>query len=290
MKKYIKQTALLALSALLVTACDEEYKMDDLQTQSTVVIEGLVTNLPGRQFVKISRSGDFYATGKTERITNATVQITDNAGNTYIYAHNPNGHADSVGYYKPVVPYVGQVGRTYNLTVVADGATYTASDEMFHINPIDELEFEVDQDQVDDPIDEDFPNRIYEVLMTVEEPQDTRDYYLFRTYRNGERIWSESSEEDPEIYVTDDVLVGGEIKDISIPGYFENGELAGAEIYSLSRPVFIFYRDLSKILANDGGMFDPPPANPRSNISNNALGVFQASAISYREVRIEAAE
>ena len=90
--------------------------------------------------------------------------------------------------------------------------------------------------------------------------------------------------------MTDDVLVGGEIKDISIPGYFENGELAGAEIYSLSRPVFIFYRDLSKILANDGGMFDPPPANPRSNISNNALGVFQASAISYREVSIEAAE
>jgi hypothetical protein len=290
MNKYIKQSALLALSALLVTACDEEYKMDGLQTQSTVVIEGLVTNLPGRQFVKVSRSGDFYATGKTERITNATVQITDNAGNTYVYAHNPSGHADSVGYYKPVVPYVGQVGRTYNLTVVADGETYTANDEMFHINPIEKLEVAIDDDQVDDPIDEDFPNRIYEVLMTVKEPQETRDYYLFRTYRNGERIWSESSEDDPEIYVTDDVLVGGEIEGISIPGYFENGELAGAEIYSLSRPVFIYYRDLSKILANDGGMFDPPPANPRSNISNNAFGVFQASAISYDEVRVEMAE
>ncbi|MCD9014011.1 DUF4249 domain-containing protein [Parachryseolinea silvisoli] len=290
MNKYIKQTALLALSALLMTACDEEYIMDDLQTESTVVIEGLVTNLPGRQFVKVSRSGDFYASGKTERITNATVQVTDNAGNTFLYAHNPNGHADSVGYYKPTVPFVGQVGRTYNLTVQADGETFIASDEMFHINPIEELEFRVDDDQVDEPEDEDFPNRIYEVLMTVEEPQETRDYYLFRTYRNGERIWAESSEEDPEIYVTDDVLVGGEINDIAIPGYFENGEVAGAEIYSLSRPVFIYYRDLSKILANDGGMFDPPPANPRSNISNNAYGVFQASAISYDEIRVEAAE
>lgn len=290
MNKYIKQTALLGLSALLMTACDEEYVMDDLQTNSNVVIEGLVTNQPGRQFVKVSRSGDFYASGKTERITNATVQVTDNAGNTFTYVHNPNGHADSVGYYKPTVAFVGQVGRTYNLTVQADGETYTASDEMFHINPIEELEFRVDDDQVDEPEDEDFPNRIYEVLMTVEEPQETRDYYLFRTYRNGERIWAESSEEDPEIYVTDDVLVGGEINDIAIPGYFENGEVAGAEIYSLSRPVFIYYRDLSKILANDGGMFDPPPANPRSNISNNAYGVFQASAISYDEIRIEAAE
>jgi hypothetical protein len=290
MNKYIKNTALLALSAFLVTACDEEYKMKDLQTNSSVVIEGLVTNLPGRQFVKVSRSGDFYASGKTERITDATVQIADNAGNTFLYVHNPRGHADSVGYYKPVGPFIGQVGRTYNLTVQADGGTYTASDEMFHINPIETLEVELDQDQVDDPIDEDFPERIYEVLMTVDEPQETRDYYLFRTYRNGERIWSESSEDDAEIYVTDDVLVGGEIKDISIPGYFANGELAGAEIYSLSRPVFIFYRDLSKILANDGGMFDPPPANPRSNISNNALGVFQASAISYSEVRVEVSE
>ncbi|MBT1708786.1 DUF4249 family protein [Fulvivirgaceae bacterium PWU5] len=290
MNKYIKQTALLILPALLVTACDEAYIMDDLQTESGITIEGLVTNLPGRQFVKVSRSTDFYASGKTPRITDATVQVSDNVGNTYTYVHNPGGHADSVGYYKPAIPFVGQVGRTYSLTVQADGQTYTASDEMFHINPIDELEFELDQDQVDEPEDEDFPNRIYEVLMSVEEPQETRDYYLFRTYRNGERIWSESSEDDPEIYVTDDVLVGGEIKDIAIPGYFENGEVAGAEIYSLSRPVFIFYRDLSKILANDGGMFDPPPANPRSNISNNAFGLFQASAISYREVRIEAAE
>lgn len=290
MKKYINRTALLALSALLVTACDEEYIMDDLQTETSVTIEGLVTNQPGRQFVKVSRSNDFYASGQTPRITDATVQVSDNAGNTYTYVHNPRGHADSVGYYKPAVPFIGQVGRTYNLTVQADGETYTSSDEMFHINPIDELEFAVDEDQVDEPTDEDFPNRIYEVLMSVEEPQETRDYYLFRTYRNGERIWSESSEDDPEIYVTDDVLVGGEIKDIAIPGYFENGEVAGAEIYSLSRPVFIYYRDLSKILANDGGMFDPPPANPRSNISNNALGLFQASAISYREVRIEAVD
>ena len=51
------------------------------------------------------------------------------------------------------------------------------------------------------------------------------------------------------------------------------------EMYSITREAFIYYNDLFNLINNDGGMFTPPPANPRSNVSNGALGYFQVSAL-----------
>lgn len=55
-------------------------------------------------------------------------------------------------------------------------------------------------------------------------------------------------------------------------------------MFSLTRKAFIFYSDLSNLLNNDGGMFSPPPANPRNNLSNGALGYFQVSAMDFEEM------
>ncbi len=47
----------------------------------------------------------------------------------------------------------------------------------------------------------------------------------------------------------------------------------------ISRDGYLFYNDLNTILNSDGGMFSPPPANPRSNVTGGALGFFQVSAM-----------
>jgi hypothetical protein len=59
------------------------------------------------------------------------------------------------------------------------------------------------------------------------------------------------------------------------------------EIYSLTREQFVYFTDLANILNSDGGMFSPPPANPRSNISGGALGLFQVSGISRASILID---
>src|SRR5690606_25348624 len=86
--------SLLNLSMILIIAaimvgCEKEYFLDPNPAGSMVVIEGIVTDLPGYQFVKITRNAGFYDTGQTPRITDATVTVTDNLGNITAFVHNP---------------------------------------------------------------------------------------------------------------------------------------------------------------------------------------------------------
>jgi hypothetical protein len=58
-------------------------------------------------------------------------------------------------------------------------------------------------------------------------------------------------------------------------------------MYSVRRNGYLFYNDLNAILNSDGGMFSPPPANPRSNITGGALGFFQVSAMTSASIAVK---
>lgn len=267
--KYIAGILIL----LVLGSCEETIVLDLNQTEPKTVIEAQVTNQPGMQFVKLSKSVGFYQTGVTPRITDATVTVEDNEGNVFTFVHNPNAVADSAGYYLPQTPFTGVVGRTYTLTVIAEGETYTASDQLLPVTNITKLEFAVNEDEQEDPKDE---GRIYEILLFATEPQDEKNYYLFKFYRNGEF----SLYDDTDIYYSDDKLLGESINGVPSPVYYAMGDEATLEMYSLTRDAFIYYNDLNSLLNNDaGGMFGPIPSSPRTNLSNGALGFFQVSAV-----------
>src|SRR5262245_20256726 len=115
--KTLKTLLLTIAAGALLTACDVPVTLDLKQTPPRVVIEGLVTNQPGYQSVKVTWSADFYSTGKTPRITDAVVTVTDDLGNVVDFVHNPGGDPDSAGIYIPATSFTGVVGRTYTLSV-----------------------------------------------------------------------------------------------------------------------------------------------------------------------------
>lgn len=275
----MKNIFIIIITLFVLTSCEKTVELDLENSTPKIVIEGLVTDREGHQYVKVSRSAGFYSTGKTPRVSDATVMIADDQGNTFSFVHNPNSHADSTGYYLPETPLTGAIGRTYTLTVVADGQTYEASDTMFRLTPIDKLEYRINEEEQEDPEDD---GRFYELLLFVKEPQDTKDYYLFKSFRNGALEY----QNDTDVYYADDELIGENIDGISLPLFYAVDDVAKIEVQSLSRQAFIFYRDLSKLLNNDGGMFGTPPANPRTNLSNDAVGFFQVSAIQSAELVI----
>lgn len=269
-------TVSIFFSALVFFSCEKTIVLDLNQVASKIVIEGLVTDQPGYQFVKVTRTSGFYATGATPRVTDATVLVEDNLGNQFSYDHNP----DSSGYYFPSVTFVGEIGRTYTLTVTVNGETYRAEDKLYDVTPIDSLKYRVNPDEEDDPKE---AKKFYEVLLFANEPQATSDYYLFKFYRNDSlKIYNPS-----DIYFSDDKTLGEEISGVPSPVYYAPADSARVEMYSLSRTGFVFYSDLFNLINNDGGMFSPPPANSRTNLSNGALGFFQVSAIAIAGIRIE---
>ncbi len=277
MRNYLKYILL----AVVLLSCDEATELDLRQTPSRIVIEGLVTNKPGMQSVIISRSTQFYASGQTPRVTDAAVVVTDDTGLSINFLHNPRNHADSTGIYVPEVDFTGQIGRTYTLRVDVDGESYQAMDEMVSVTSIDSLAFQINEDQQEDPEE---PGKIYEMLLYAREPQNEKNFYLFKYYRND----SLTVFNPTDIYYSDDELFGENIAGIPSPVFFATSDKARLEVYSLTRNGYVFYNDLYTNLNNDGGgMFGPIPAPPRSNISNEALGFFQVSAVQEKETHVE---
>lgn len=273
MKKLI--IPILIVSALY--ACDEPIKLDLRQVPPKTVIEAQVTDQPGRQFVKISKSVDFYASGKTPRVTDATVTVTDDLGNEYIFVHNPRAHADSMGIYLPASPFTGAIGITYTLHVQADDKVYEASDKMLSVIPMDSLGYRLNEDEEEDPNED---GKIYEILMYAKEPQDETNYYLFKFYRNDSLKFYDEN----DIYYSDDKFLAENIDGVATPIYYGTSDTGKVEAYSLSRVGYVYYNDLSSLLNNDaGGMFGSVPSSPRTNLSNGALGFFQVSSVTESE-------
>lgn len=264
---------------LVICSCDKPVVLDLDQMSPKVVIEGLVSDQPNYQFVKVSRTANFYDEGKTPRVSDAIVFVSDDLGNEFSFVHNPHNHADSTGYYLPAVPFVGEAGRTYHLSVTVDGDLYQAEDKMYRITEIDSLQYRINEEEQEDPEEK---GKFYELLLYAKEPQETSDYYLFKFFRND----SLKIDNPTAIYFADDKVLGEEINGVPSPVYYAPDDTARVEMYSLSRVGYVFYSDLFNLLNNDGGMFSPPPANSRTNLSNGALGFFQVSAITIAGLRI----
>lgn len=265
----------------VLAACDEPIVLDVDQIEPKIIIEGLVTDKPGYQMVKVSRSVGFYDDGTTPKITDAVVSVEDDLGEVITFIHNPRAHADSAGIYVPSKPFVGKIGRTYKLRVVADGRNFEATDHLFSVIAMDSLNYRVNEFQAADPNEE---GKIYELRMFAREPQDVKNFYLFKFYRNDTLTYFN----DTDIYFSDDELLAENINGATSPVYYGKEDEAMVEVYSLSKEGYVYYNDLFSILNGDnGGMFSPIKSAARTNLSNGAIGFFQVSAIDISSVKIE---
>jgi uncharacterized protein DUF4249 len=267
---------LLITSVTLFFACQKVVELDIEQSTPQIVIEGLLSDKDTVHYVKVSRSIQFYETGLNP-VENANVVVIGE-GNSYTYSHNPLSVDSLNGYYFSDIAFAGKIGEVYALNVNVDGINYDADDTMRHVTPIDSLTFELASHPSDEDVED---GKLYQALLYAQEPEETEDYYQFQFFRNDTII------SDPDnIYVFSDIAFGPTLNGLQSPVLFREGELASVQIYSLTREQFIFYSDLANLLNNDGGMFSPPPANPRNTFTNNALGLWQVSAISEDSIRI----
>jgi len=276
MKKRLINLCIVLL--IMATSCLEPFEINSEEVQSKIVIEALLTDQVQNQYVKISRTIDFNQGGKTPSIDNAIVKVTVDDGSVISYFHNPGQDVDSSGYYLSEIAFGGLIGSTYTLEVDFEGVLYSASAEMLPVMAIDSLSYRLELDP-----DKGSLMDYYDVLMYSMEPQEREDFYLFEFFQNGVLL----NENNEDVFVADDQALAEEINGLEFPFDYVLGDTAKIKIYSLSRESYVFYADLVNVLQNDGGMFSPPAANPRTNLSNGALGLFQVSAVVSDQLIIE---
>ncbi|MCB0630734.1 MAG: DUF4249 domain-containing protein [Saprospiraceae bacterium] len=270
MKKYI----ILILAAYLCSQCETPIDLDLDQHEPQYVIEGLITNQMGPQYIKISKTVPFNATTPVERVRNAVVSLIDDLGNRYDFTETIDGT------YEAGTPFAGSTGRTYQLDIAVDGHHFMAAEAMPPIATIDSIIYGInEQERAKPDVETDF----YEVLLFMDEPQATQDQYLAKFYRNG----ALDNSNGEEVFYFDDELLAGEIRGLAAPHYYSQQDTFRFEMYSLTPKAFRYFFELDNNINSDGGVFSGTPANILTNIEGGAIGYFQVSGLVSAEVVIE---
>ncbi len=252
------------LFSVFVISCTQVMKVDLPVSNDKVVIEGYVTTQTKPFGVKVTKTVALGNTTGYPTINNALVIIADNVGN-----RDTLGLVTS-GVYLTSSPKTGVVGRTYYLTVKIDGVTYSAQDQIHYLAPVDSFYavyltagsgFGITKNG-------------YYTFYNSTDPPNQKNYYMYKVYRNDISVLGPSA-----IGVFDDRFLSPVIIGARLPGKYSSGDRSKLELYSLSESGYNFYNGLATQLQNDGGFFSTPPANAPSNISNGAIGYFQASDV-----------
>jgi hypothetical protein len=119
---HIKSVLLLAVSTVLLFACQELYLEDKMDSSQKIpVIQGAITDQPGPYKVALSWAKPFNSESlKTDGIKGAQVYILDDAGNSEKLSESTNGE-----YYTSAQGIKGITGRTYHVHIqFSNGAVY----------------------------------------------------------------------------------------------------------------------------------------------------------------------
>jgi hypothetical protein len=251
---------LTCISFISLTACEEVISIDYNTSTSQIVIEGEVNNNPGPYKVKITRSVPMDQPGVYPAVSGASVRISDNAGNMEILSET------APGIYQTST-LQGIQGRTYVLTVETNGQVYTATSTMPQVVEMDTLYVTKMEG-----------TNLLKVHVYATDPANTVNFYRLIDVVNNQMLGN-------VLVANDKFNQGKEITGILV---YDDTELNPGDsltiwMQCIDEGVYTYFNTLS--LSNEGSA---SPANPTSNISNKALGYFNACSVRKKSMKVPA--
>ncbi|MCB9047152.1 MAG: DUF4249 domain-containing protein [Chitinophagales bacterium] len=251
--KQLRYIAIAALTGMTFASCTKVIDVNLDNTEPKIVIEANLADNTGPNVVKVTRTIDIDKDNNFPGVSGAIVTMKDDAGYEEVLKEK------EAGVYITNTP--GVQGRTYTLTVMIDGETYTAISKMPVKVPYDSL----GQKEVmtfDGP--QLFPTVYYR------DPVGTGNYYRAIRYVNGIA--------DGELYIESDEFIDGKHREAVLFNGQEKeelqpGDIVTVEMQCLDRQMYEYLLEREEA---DGSSESAAPSNPTGNISNKALGYFSA--------------
>lgn len=276
MKSY--KTLLFALAALSFASCTERIDLElNDQDGRRLVVEGWFTDEEKQHEVELTWTTSFFYNEAAPRVEGALVNITDGE-NTWELTESAPGI-----YLTPEL--AGVPSTTYTLNIEVEGETYSASSFMRPVAPIDSLHV-----RVLDPFEEfGFPgDPYYSVRLWTQELPGLGDHYMWITYVNGASVRDTLRE---LTFIDDEFYDGAYVEDIEID-YLDieteanPGDTVFIEQYNIGGEAYDIFIGIMNETQWNGGLFDAPPANVETNLSNGALGYWGAASVSTKSTII----
>jgi hypothetical protein len=301
---------------VLLCQCITPINPDARTLPPTLVVDGLVTDQPGRNRVSLSLTADYTATALNYTVEKATVFVTDDGNQRTSFSEI------SPGFYQPDTSWRGNPGKNYTLHVrLSDGREYQSRPELLRpIVPIDSIYIEFNQKL---KLGSDAYDKGFDVYLDLKDPATPDDYYRWSwvhyeplvycdiirvpecrscaTYLEYgltccNKCWDIIRYQNLINIASDNAINGNRISRRPIlrapfasyqPYYVE------IEQQSLTKEAYTYLSALKDMIQSTGGLFDAAPALLVGNISSVSkpdelvLGYFGASAMTIRPLYID---
>jgi hypothetical protein len=299
--KPLQQTLLLAFF-FIICGCIKQFIPEVSEDQDILVVEGLITDQPGQNEIKVSTSMPLGISSSANPVTGCTATITDNLGNIY------NLQERDSGTYVADPSFQGVIGRSYTLHLKASSSyhnqTYESSAVLMNpVPPIDSLYYER---LVLKRGDDGFPTgEGCQIYISTHDPGNMCKYYRWEFAETWE-IRLPYIVPNKVCWVTNKE---GKINIKNMSSYSENiinhlpinyvsNETDRLKVrysilvnqYSMNEDEFTYWDKLQSIVQQVGSLYDKIPASTPGNIrciekpSETVLGYFSASAVSSRRI------
>ncbi|WP_304517965.1 DUF4249 domain-containing protein [Cecembia rubra] len=251
-------------------SCQEEVFLDLNTVDPMPVIEAVWTDMGTMNYVKLSKSRDFYEEEDNELIKDATVFIQNLNSGLVV----PFRYTEQARRYLPLNNARGRKGDKYRLTVRWKDNEYQSEGLLLHPPKLDSIRYEFKDSRL-------FREEGYYVTLYGDIPFAENNNYRIRIVRNDTLLNSRND------YLLFDDTFGTSILNngFELAGFpFRANDRVRLELFRLNRDAFDYLNQLVALLFNDGGLFSPPPQNPASNIrlvsgKTEALGYFMVSPV-----------
>ncbi|HPH99510.1 MAG TPA: DUF4249 domain-containing protein [Chitinophagaceae bacterium] len=268
MQNIYKKNIILFLF-LGIYACKKVITVDLKNATPQIIIQGNVTNEAGPYTVKITKTVAYTSDNIFPPVTGATVSIKDNTTNT------TDALTETLPGIYSTSALQGVQGHSYTLSVLAEGNQYAAISTMPQLVPLDSITF----------INEATSNLV-NVVVNFQDPVGTPNYYQFMQTSIKYRFFDTLK----KIFVFGDRLSDGKYVRrqllVNEKGNLANRDTALVEMQCIDKNIFNYFNQLDRI-TNPNNNQSSTPANPTSNINNNALGYFSAHTVQRKKAVVK---
>lgn len=276
----------MVLSVFVFIACENEITLDLPEPEDLIVVDASIYE-DSVAVVVLSRNFSFFGTSALGPeadiyVGGATVTLSSEGESIELTELNVPIVIDSTGTTITATFYadingemIGEVGKTYSLTVEAEEKVITASTSIPEILPVDSIWW------IPNVINDTLWGRVYS---TISDPDTLGNYYRYFTRRNDEPLYAGLGS------VFDDKVINGTSLDLPIDrgydrqaaldfstyGLFEPGDTVLLRLCGIDEDTFNFWLTLENN-SNSGGPFASPTVVD-SNIEGG-LGIFAGYSV-----------
>lgn len=302
--KYTRQILLLSI-LLFLSSCITQFVPKTTEDKEILVVEGLITDQPGVNTIKLSRSSPLGTRNLATPVKGCTVSISDDLGNTYNLIETVPGT-----YVTDPAIFQGAIGRLYSLHISTNSTTgnhnfesYPA--EMKPVPPIDSVYYEKVTISENNGYITQQGSQIY---LNTHDPTNQCKYFRWE-YTETWEFRLPYTVPNSQCWISDNsntinIKNASVIEEVNIDRYpldFISNVSDRLRVkysmlvnqYSLNEDEYLYWEKLQSFSEQVGGLYDMIPSAVPSNVyctddqNEKVLGYFSVSASSTKRIFIK---